>query len=172
MQYSHFWGAHPIGVGALKAPHSSTGPTGGCRRDTLNWGVLPSGPGQSPIGVSTARSPLGLLPLGHPIMVCLYLSLSRKDLARGPGDSWWLQETDVPSCQMCCHGLTVTFPGLCSREMFGSACLEVQLADSVRLSEYLCLALLIPQVGQSSPVLPCCGFTDLTCSCLKKIFWF
>lgn len=72
---------------------------------------------------------------------------------------------------MCCHWLAVTFLSLCSRVMFGSVCVEVQLPDSVRLSEFLCLALLIPQVGQSSPVWSCCGFTDLTRRCLK-IFWF
>lgn len=47
---------------------------------------------------------------------------------------------------------------------------------TVSESEFLCLALLIPQLGQSSPVWSCCGFAGLIWSCLKNTLvlhvWF
>lgn len=173
MQCSHFWGAHPVGVGAFKAPYGGTGPTGGCSRDALHWGVHPSGPGQVPSGVGTARSPLGLVPSGHPIIVCLYLSLSAKDLATGQLVTLGDRCAILPDV-LSLLGLSLSLACAAGKSLDVPAwkCSFLTVSDS----EFLCLALLIPQLGQSSPVWSCCGFTGLIWSCLKNTLvlhvWF
>lgn len=94
--------AQPWGWGAAIPPWGARPTEPGASLSHLGVGLVPLGSGRHgpPLGTGALWPPR---PDPLPLPVCFAansLSLSVKGLVRGPGDGWWHQEADVPSCQM------------------------------------------------------------------------